>query len=45
MLDLKEVNFSETRFYKDVLQKGLEQGLQREVFGGAAPGNLVLRLL
>ncbi len=22
MLDLKEVNFSETRFYKDVLQKG-----------------------
>ena len=46
MLDLKEVNFSETRFYKDVLQKGLDQGLQREVFGGAAPrGNLVLRLL
>ena len=29
MLDLKEVNFSETRFYQDVLQKGLEQGLQR----------------
>jgi predicted transposase YdaD len=27
MLDLKEVNFSETRFYQDVLQKGLEQGL------------------
>jgi predicted transposase YdaD len=22
MLDLKEVNFSETRFYQDVLQKG-----------------------
>jgi predicted transposase YdaD len=42
MLDLKEVNLSETRFYKDVLQKGLEQGLeqglQREV-------GLVLRLL
>jgi predicted transposase YdaD len=29
MLDLKAVNFSETRFYQDVLQKGLEQGLQR----------------
>jgi predicted transposase YdaD len=38
MLDLKEVNLSETRFYQDVLQKGLEQGLQREV-------DLVLRQL
>jgi predicted transposase YdaD len=38
MLDLKEVNLSETRFYQDVLQKGLEQGLQREVFGGAYGG-------
>jgi predicted transposase YdaD len=46
MLDLKEVNFSETRFYQDVLQKGIEQGveqglgqgLQREV-------DLVLRQL
>ncbi len=42
MLDLKEVNLSETRFYQDVLQKGREQereqGLQREV-------ELVLRLL
>jgi predicted transposase YdaD len=43
MLDLQEVNLSETRFYQDVLQKGLEQGreqerkqgLQREVVGGA----------
>jgi predicted transposase YdaD len=39
MLDLKEVNLSETRFYQDVLQKGLEQGLgqglQREAVGGA----------
>jgi predicted transposase YdaD len=39
MLDLREVNFSETRFYKDVLQKGLEQGLQR------GESDLVLRLL
>jgi predicted transposase YdaD len=39
MLDLKEVNFSETRFYQDVLQKGLEQGLQR------GEADLVLRLL
>jgi predicted transposase YdaD len=38
MLDLKEVNLSETRFYQDVLQKGLEQGFQREV-------DLVLRQL
>jgi predicted transposase YdaD len=38
MLDLKEVNLSETRFYQDVFQKGREQGLQREV-------ELVLRLL
>jgi predicted transposase YdaD len=42
MLDLKEVNFSETRFYQDVLQKGREQereqGVQREV-------DLVLRQL
>lgn len=38
MLDLQEVNFSQTRFYQDVLQKGLEQGLQGEV-------NLVLRQL
>jgi predicted transposase YdaD len=49
MLDLKEVNLSETRFYQDVLQKGLEQGceqereqgleqgLQREVVGGSPP--------
>ena len=45
MLDLKEVNFSETRFYQDVLQKGLEQGreqereqgVQREVVGGSLP--------
>ena len=41
MLDLKEVNFSETRFYQDVLQKGreqeLEQSLQREVVGGSLP--------
>jgi predicted transposase YdaD len=39
MLDLQEVNLSETRFYQDVLQKGLEQGreqgVQREVVGGA----------
>jgi predicted transposase YdaD len=43
MLDLKEVNLSETRFYQEVLQKGLEQGreqerkqgVQREVVGGA----------
>jgi predicted transposase YdaD len=26
MLDLQEVNFSQTRFYQDVLQKGLRQG-------------------
>jgi predicted transposase YdaD len=39
MLDLKEVNFSETRFYQDVLQKGLEQGLQR------GEADLVLRQL
>jgi predicted transposase YdaD len=38
MLDLQEVNFSQTRFYQDVLQKGLEQGLQGEI-------NLVLRQL
>jgi predicted transposase YdaD len=42
MLDLKEVNLSETRFYQDVLQKGREQereqGVQREV-------DLVLRQL
>jgi predicted transposase YdaD len=38
MLDLKEVNLSETRFYQDVFQKGLEQGLQRE-------SDLVLRQL
>jgi predicted transposase YdaD len=42
MLDLKEVNLSETRFYQDVLQKGREQereqGVQREV-------DLVLRRL
>lgn len=30
MLDLKEVNFSKTRFDRDVLQKGLEQGLRGE---------------
>jgi predicted transposase YdaD len=34
MLDLQEVNLNETRFYQDVFQKGLEQGLQREVVGG-----------
>jgi predicted transposase YdaD len=50
MLDLQEVNLNETRFYQDVFQKGREQereqGVQREVVGGAAPrGNLVLRLL
>ena len=39
MLDLKEVNFSETRFYQDVLQKGLERGLQQGEL------DLVLRLL
>jgi predicted transposase YdaD len=39
MLDLKEVNLSETRFYKDVLQKGLEQGLRQ------GESNLVLRQL
>jgi hypothetical protein len=42
MLDLQEVNLSETRFYQDVLQKGREQereqGVQREV-------DLVLRRL
>jgi predicted transposase YdaD len=42
MLDLKEVNLSETRFYQDVFQKGREQereqGVQREV-------DLVLRQL
>jgi predicted transposase/invertase (TIGR01784 family) len=43
MLDLKEVNFSETRFYKDVLQKGLEQGLEQGLQRGEA--DLVLRLL
>jgi hypothetical protein len=32
------MEFSETRFYQDVFQKGLEQGLQRE-------SGLVLRLL
>ncbi len=41
MLDLKEVNFTETRFYQDVLQKGREQereqGVQREVVGGSLP--------
>jgi predicted transposase YdaD len=43
MLDLKEVNLSETRFYQDVFQKGREQGreqereqgVQREVVGVA----------
>jgi predicted transposase YdaD len=39
MLDLKEVNFSETRFYQDVFQKGLERGLQQ------GEADLVLRLL
>jgi predicted transposase YdaD len=43
MLDLKEVNFSETRFYQDVLQKGLEQGLERGLQWGEA--DLVLRQL
>jgi hypothetical protein len=37
MLDLQEVNLSETRFYQDVLQKGLEQGVQREVVGVSLP--------
>jgi predicted transposase YdaD len=41
MLDLKEVNLSETRFYQDVLQKGREQereqGVQREVVGVSLP--------
>jgi predicted transposase YdaD len=36
MLDLKEVNFSETRFYQDVLQKGLEQGLEQGLQRGEA---------
>jgi predicted transposase YdaD len=40
MLDLQEVNLSETRFYQDVFQKGREQereqGVQREVVGGSA---------
>jgi hypothetical protein len=39
MLDFKEVNFSGTRFDRDVLQKGLERGLQR------GEADLVLRLL
>jgi predicted transposase YdaD len=43
MLDLKEVNFSETRFYQDVLQKGLEQGLEQGLRQGES--ELVLRLL
>jgi predicted transposase YdaD len=43
MLDLQEVNFSQTRFYQDVLQKGLEQGLQVGLRQGEA--DLVLRLL
>jgi predicted transposase/invertase (TIGR01784 family) len=43
MLDLKEVNFSETRFYQDVLQKGLERGLEQGLQRGEA--DLVLRLL
>jgi predicted transposase YdaD len=43
MLDLKEVNFSETRFYKDVLQKGLEQGLEQGLQQGES--DLVLRQL
>jgi predicted transposase/invertase (TIGR01784 family) len=43
MLDLKAVNFSETRFYQDVLQKGLEQGLERGLQQGES--DLVLRQL
>jgi Rod binding domain-containing protein len=43
MLDLKAVNFSETRFYQDVLQKGLEQGLEQGLQRGEA--DLVLRQL
>lgn len=43
MLDLQEVNFSQTRFYQDVLQKGLEQGLQAGLRQGEA--DLVLRQL
>jgi predicted transposase YdaD len=42
MLDLKEVNLSETRFYQDVLQKGLEQGLGQ---GLQREADLVLRQL
>jgi predicted transposase YdaD len=50
MLDLKEVNLSETRFYQDVLQKGLEQGREQEREQGLEQGlqreiDLVLRRL
>jgi predicted transposase YdaD len=46
MLDLKEVNLSETRFYQDVLQKGLEQGREQEREQGVQREvDLVLRLL
>ncbi len=43
MLDLQEVNFSQTQFYQDVLQKGLEQGLQAGLRQGEV--DLVLRQL
>jgi predicted transposase YdaD len=46
MLDLKEVNLSETRFYQDVLQKGLEQGREQEREQGVhREVDLVLRQL
>jgi predicted transposase YdaD len=46
MLDLQEVNLSETRFYQDVLQKGLEQGREQEREQGVQREvDLVLRQL
>jgi predicted transposase YdaD len=42
MLDLKEVNLSETRFYQDVPQKGLEQGIGQ---GLQPEADLILRQL
>jgi predicted transposase/invertase (TIGR01784 family) len=46
MLDLKEVNLSETRFYQDVLQKGLEQGREQGLEQGVQREvDLVLRQL
>jgi predicted transposase/invertase (TIGR01784 family) len=38
MLNLREANFTQTRFYQEVLEKGLQQGLQEGVQQGLQEG-------